>query len=270
MRSLRLDPLRHIAVPAALLAVVAFNILAVTLPLGGRATEEISAMFENMFTPAGWAFSIWSVIYAGLAAFTLYQFLPSQADSPVARQTALLFTFSCLFNIAWLLSWHFLAIPLSFGFMLALLATLILIYLRVTRRRPNHTVAYGLMVALPFRLYLGWIIVATSANLMALLTARDWDFAPFGETGFVLLLAGVTVMAGLLALFTRKELFVNLVLIWGLVAVAFGPASTSQIMVGSLAGAAILLAAVVWTVVRGRQKAVPDLAAQTPLNSRRQ
>ncbi len=209
-------------------------------------------MFETLFTPAGWAFSIWSLIYGGLACFTVYQFLPSQADDRVAQQVAGLFIASCMLNLGWLFAWHFLFTGLSFVFMAALVITVAEIYRRVTNRRSKRTAAYRLLVALPFRIYLGWLLVAAMANLMAMLQARGYDWLPLDQFGFALILLGVTVLLGVLALLLRHDLFLNLALVWGLVAVAFGPASTTLMLSASLAAAAILLGACAWQVVRQR------------------
>lgn len=269
MKALKLDPIRHLAVPAALLAMIAFNVLAVTLPLGGRATEEVSAMYANLFTPAGFTFSIWSVIYAGLIAFTLYQFLPSQANSKVVQRVAVLFIVSCLLNLSWLLAWHFLWIGVSVILMVLLLLTLIAIYVQVTRRDRDRTLAHRLMVALPFRLYLGWITVATIANISAYLTSTGWDGAPLGEVGWALLLLGATVVLGLLALWTRRDLFYALVLVWGLAGVAVGQAQETAVLIGGIIAAALLLAATVYTIIRGRAAVGTAPAAQSPLSGTR-
>lgn len=253
MRGLKLDPVRHLAVPAAFLAMVAFNILAVTLPLGGRATQEISALFENMLTPAGYAFSIWSVIYAGMLAFTLYQFLPSQAEDREAGQVSLLFVISCLLNLSWLISWHFLWIPLSTIFMVALFLVLALIWFRVTARTAQRTPAYRLMVALPFRLYLGWITVAMFANFGALFTQRGGDWAALGETGWSVTALLVIVVLTAAALLLRRDMFLTLAVIWGLVAISFGPAATTVSTVGGLLAAALLAGLAVLLFMRGRK-----------------
>lgn len=257
MRSLKLDPIRHLAVPAALLAVIAFNVLAVTLPLGGRATEEVSAMFANLFTPAGFTFSIWSVIYLGLIAFTLYQFLPSQADDRVVQRVAVLFIVSSLLNVGWLLAWHFLWIGVSVILMLLLLVTLILIYLQVTRRAASRTIAYRLMVALPFRLYLGWISVATIANISAYLTSVGWDGGPLSETGWALVMMGAAVVLGLLALWTKRDVFYTLVLVWGLAGIAAGQADNGVVLTGGIIAALLLLAATVLLIIRTRSQQAP-------------
>lgn len=262
---LKLDPIRHLAVPAALLAMIAFNVLAVTLPLGGRATEEVSAMFSNLFTPAGFTFSIWSVIYAGLVAFTLYQFLPSQANDRVVQRVAVLFIVSCLLNLSWLLAWHFLWIGTSVVLMVLLLLTLIAIYVQVTRRNRDRTLAHKLMVALPFRLYLGWITVATIANVSAFLTAVGWDGGPLSEVSWTLIMMAVTVLLGLIALVSRRDLFYTLVLIWGLSGVAAGQAQETAVLVGGIIAALLLLAAVLYTLFRGGRPSSGAAVTQSPL-----
>lgn len=252
MRSLRLDPIRHLAVPAALLAMIAFNILAVTLPLGGRDTGEVSALYENLFTPAGFTFSIWSVIYIGLTAFTVYQFLPSQANNAVVQRVAVLFIVSCLLNLSWLLAWHFLWIGTSVVIMVLLLLTLILIYLHVTRRSSENTPTYRFMVALPFRIYLGWISVATIANISAYLTSVGWDGGPISGIGWTLIMIAATVVLGLLSLWTRRDYFYPLVLVWGLSGIAAGQTQEPAVMIGGIIGALLLLAAIVYTFMRSR------------------
>lgn len=264
MRSLRLDPIRHLAVPAALLAMIAFNVLAVTLPLGGRDTGEVSAMYSNLFTPAGFTFSIWSVIYLGLAAFTVYQFLPSQSREPRAQRVAVLFIVSCLLNLSWLLAWHYLWIGTSVVLMVLLLLTLIMIYIQVTRRVNERTVAYRLMVALPFRLYLGWISVATIANISAYLTAAGWDGGPFGEVAWALIMLAATVVLGLLALWTRRDRFYALVLVWGLAGIAAGQTQETAVLIGGIAAALLLLAGVVYMTIRGRPQDGAPAARTAP------
>lgn len=265
MRALKLDPIRHLAVPAALLAMIAFNILAVTLPLGGRDTGEVSALYENLFTPAGFTFSIWSVIYIGLAAFTVYQFLPSQANDRVAQRVAVLFIISCLLNLSWLLAWHYLWIGTSVVIMVLLLLTLILIYLNVTRQNSKNTRAYRFMVALPFRIYLGWISVATIANISAYLTSIGWDGGAIGGLGWTLIMIGATVVLGLLSLWTRHDYFYTLVLVWGLSGIAAGQAQETAVLVAGIVAALILAAAIVYTFMRRRPQSGTSAPGRTPV-----
>lgn len=269
MNRLKLDPVRHLAVPAALLAMVAMGLLAETLPLGGRAPRELLAMFENLFTPAPYALSIWWVIYVGLAMFTLYQFLPSQANDPVVARVDSLFMASSLLYIAWLFAWHFLWTGVSVVLMALLTAAVLIIYLQVTRRRNDRTPAHRFMVALPFRIYLGWLIFSLLANIMAWVRSTDPSFAPLGESGWALVLIAATVVIGAALFLLKKDLFLNLALIWGLVALAVGQSAETAIMLAALLGAVLLVALIVLQAMRGRNRPqAPGAVKQAPLPER--
>ena len=56
------------------------NSLANIIPFNGQTSKQVSDKYFTTFTPAGYAFAIWSVIYIGLLAFTIYQALPSQKE----------------------------------------------------------------------------------------------------------------------------------------------------------------------------------------------
>ncbi|HEX7003610.1 MAG TPA: hypothetical protein VF168_05455 [Trueperaceae bacterium] len=155
----------------AFIVVLAMNYLAVSLPLAGRTTGEVSSRFPVSVTPADYAFSIWSVIYLGLAAFTLYQALPAGAAGRLDR-IRLLFLLSCLFNVAWLVAWHNLLVPLSLLLMLCLLATLVILYRETRGVRGGATSFWCLR--LPFSIYLGWISAATLVNVAVFL----YDLGP--------------------------------------------------------------------------------------------
>ncbi len=88
------DIIRQWVVALSVVAVVVFNILANALPLNGQNTGQISDRFKVLFVPAGYVFAIWGVIYIGLVAYGIYQFLPSQRNNPRLASIAWLFVFS--------------------------------------------------------------------------------------------------------------------------------------------------------------------------------
>ena len=114
-----------------MLAALVVNILSNALPLNGLNTGEISDRFQVYFVPAGYVFSIWGLIYIGWIAFVIFQFRRSQKESPRLRRLGYWFALSCVFNAAWLFCWHYELFGLSVLVMLALLATLIISYLRL-------------------------------------------------------------------------------------------------------------------------------------------
>src|SRR5512147_1849772 len=169
------DRIRQYANLLSVLLALTINILAVTLPLNGQNTGEISDRFKVFFVPAGYVFSIWGVIYIGWIAFTIFQFQPSQKENTRLRRLGYLFAISNLFNAAWLFCWHYNQFGLSVLVMLALLGLLIVGYLRLNVNRTSVTRTEYWSVDVLFSVYLGWITVATVANLTDWLYLVEWN-----------------------------------------------------------------------------------------------
>lgn len=204
----------------AVLATIAVNALANTLPLNNQTTGEISDRFDVYFVPAGYVFSIWLVIYLGLLSFGIYQALPSQRENPRLRRVGYLFAFSSLANMTWLFLWHYEQFALTLVAMLALLLSLIVIYLRLEIGRFRVPTAESWLVRVPFSIYLGWISVATIANVTSLLDYLNWDgwgIAP--EVWTVIMLGAVLAITAMVVL-TRSDLVYPLVILWALPGIA--------------------------------------------------
>ncbi|MBS3985850.1 MAG: hypothetical protein KGZ66_09680 [Selenomonadales bacterium] len=179
----------------AYVAVLVFNALANTLPLGGRQTGEISGLNRTLFEPAGFTFGIWGVIYLFLGFFVLFQagvLAPQGRGAAVAQKVGVPFVASCLANIVWLLAWHNNLISLSLVVMLALLGTLLWIYMRL-RAMPAVDWRDTLFVRATFSMYLGWISVALIANTAITLVSR-------GMMGFGILATWLTLAVILVAI----------------------------------------------------------------------
>lgn len=233
-------PLRPLLNIAAFAVTVAVNALANILPLNGLTTGAISDAFPSLVTPAGYVFSIWGLIYLLLAVFVIYQTLPAQRHNPRLVRVGYLFVLSCALNVAWLFTWHYLLIPLSLPVMLGLLGTLVVIYQRLEIGRSRVSRSETFAVRLAFSVYLGWITVATIANVSELLLERgaplDWT-APFWA--FVALAAATVV--GLTMLRRRGDTAYTLVLVWAFVGIAVAQWGAEALLVlAALAAAAYL------------------------------
>ena len=108
----------------AFIVVIAVNGLANGLPLGGQTTGEVSAKYPSLFTPSGFTFSIWGLIYFGLATFAIYQALPGQRENSSIAKISKLFVANCAANAAWIFFWHYDLLWLSLLMMVAILLTL--------------------------------------------------------------------------------------------------------------------------------------------------
>lgn len=120
---------------AAFLLVVIVNGLANALPLNGQTTGEISNRLDVLFTPAGYVFSIWGLIYLLLGIWVLSMFPESRRNLPVYQNTSGLFVLSSLLNSFWIFMWHYEFFGLSVLVMLLLLLTLIRLYLKLRGSR---------------------------------------------------------------------------------------------------------------------------------------
>jgi translocator protein len=244
------DTLRQVLVVLSVLATLVVNALAEILPFNGVSTAQISDSFHVYFVPAGYVFSIWGLIYIGLIAYAVFQALPSQRENPRLRQTGWLVAVSGLANMAWLFLWHYLQIPLTVVVMLALLAVLILVYLKLGIGESQASAAETWAVRVPFSVYLGWITVATIANVTDLLYFWSWDgFGISARNWTLVLFVAVLVIAGLMSL-TRRDVAYNLVIIWALVGIAVKQAAAKSLVIGSLTVAVLVLAVLTYSLVR--------------------
>jgi len=220
------DTLRQSVNLLAVIATIAINGLASALPLNGQTTGEISDRFQVYFVPAGYVFSIWGLIYVGLIAFAVCQALPSQRDNPRLHRIGYLFALSCVANIAWLFLWHYEVFPLTLVAMLSLLLLLIAIYLRLDIGRARVSTAEKWLVHVPFSIYLGWITVATIANVTSLLDYLNWSgWGISPEAWTVIMLVAAVGIASAVSL-TRGDVAYMLVIVWAFAGIAVKHAGT--------------------------------------------
>ncbi|MCA1059967.1 tryptophan-rich sensory protein [Rossellomorea aquimaris] len=197
----------------AFVLVIVMNTLAVTLPLNNQSTREISDRLDIMITPAGYVFSIWSLIYLLLAIWIIRQFPKDRRDLPLYQETSGLFVLSCLLNSTWILVWHYNYFLVSVFIMLGLLLTLIALYKRIKSTGPS------LLDLAPFSIYLGWISIATIVNITYYLTDIGWN--GFGISELVWAYLGLIVATVLAYWFriTQHDLLYPLVFVWAFIGI---------------------------------------------------
>jgi hypothetical protein len=232
-----------------LLATITVNSLANILPINNLQTGAVSDSFAALFTPAGYVFAIWGVIYLTLTVFAVYQVLPSQKDNARLDRIGVWFILANLFNGGWIFAWHYLQFPLSLLFMLGLLVSLIVIYLRlgigVTKNKPNER----WLVDMPFSIYLGWISVATIANISVVLLDLNWDGFGLSETIWTVIVLIVGTALGLLMTLKRSEVFYTLVLIWAFIGITQNGSGDNVVTITAWVGAVVL--AIFLVIARG-------------------
>ncbi|MCB9132603.1 MAG: tryptophan-rich sensory protein [Anaerolineales bacterium] len=256
------DTIRQIAVILATLATVTINGLANALPINGQNTGQISDRFDVLFVPAGYVFAIWGLIYLGLIVYTVFQALPAQKENPRLRQIGWIYVLASIANSVWIFLWHYELLPLTLIAMLILLACLLVIYQRLGINRTPVSRGERWAVHVPFSIYLGWITVATIANVTDLLWSLGWNgFGLSAEAWFLIMLGATIIIAGLMA-FTRGDVAYLLVLVWALAGIAVKHSDVQSLAMAAAVAAGIVVVFVIIGVVRrGSRPPVPAAAA---------
>jgi hypothetical protein len=211
---------RQISVVVVLLATIVINILANALPINGLGTGAISDSFVVYFVPAGYVFAIWGIIYIGLIAYAIYQALPSQRENPRLQATGWWVVLGGLANSAWIFLWHYLQFVGTLGAMLILLATLIVVYVRLGINRFKVSPGETWAVRVPFSIYLGWITVATIANVTDVLDYLEWNRLGISDATWMVIVLGAVILISGLMNFLRKDVAYALVILWALAGIA--------------------------------------------------
>jgi hypothetical protein len=241
--------IRWVNVLAFVLMVLVNGLAGSTTILGGKNTAQISDTNPTLVTPAGYVFSIWGIIYLLLGIFVVFQALPSQQGKEYHKKIGLLFALSSLANIVWLLLWQFEYLAFSVVLMLLLLTTLISIYLRLLVGKSDAALREKLAVHLPFSVYLGWITIATIANVSAALVSIGWDGFGINAEAWAALVVIVALIITLLVVATRKDVAYALVIIWALVGIAVKQSGNQTIVMLTEISAIVVALAVVATIL---------------------
>jgi hypothetical protein len=241
------DTLRQITNLITVVIALTVNILASALPLNGQNTGEISDRFQVYFVPAGYVFAIWGIIYIGWIAFAIYQFHSSQKESPRLRRLGYLFALSGIANATWLFAWHYNTFGLSVLVMLILLGLLIASYLRLDVNHVSVSRAERWSVDIPFGVYLGWITVATVANVTDLLYLVEWNGFGIAAPTWAVIMIGVASLVGIAMMLSRRDAAYLFVLVWSFVGIAVKQAPVPMIVISAWIAAALMLGLAIYS-----------------------
>jgi len=226
--------IKAILVLLATAATIAFNVLAATGYVNGVTPAEISGKYPTVITPAGYAFSIWSLIYVGLSAFSVYQLLPGNLERFGSIRT--LYIASCVLNCAWIYFWHHDQI----GFCLILIFALaVLLILIAAKFRNAVTPAETFIVKGTFGLYAGWVSVASLVNLAVFFRSNDSPMASSNLVAVVIVI--IATAAAILAARFAANHFYPFAVAWALTAIAVKQSANTAIVVACAIGVIVSL-----------------------------
>lgn len=206
---------RLILMTIAFLAIVTVNALANILPINGQTTGEISNRLPVLFTPAGYVFSIWSVIYILLAIWIVGFWVRFKKDKKLPSPAiSLYFILSAGANITWLLLWHYEYFAWSVVAMLVYLGSLILLYLQYNNNERKLT------ERLPISVNMGWISVATITNISYVLTYFNWSGWGLSNQLWAVIMLTLATAIALHVRFHYSDIPFALVFVWAFIGIA--------------------------------------------------
>ncbi len=229
-----------------IIALIIWNYVANAMGIGGNTVGSLSAEYNNLFTPAGYAFSIWGIIFLGLLAHGIFQVRRAFAAGADDDFIALIGPWLLVANLAngtWVWAWLSEYTGLSVLVMLVILISLIIIIVRLDMERWDAPLPIIAWVWWPLSLYSGWIAVATIANVAAYLAKAGWQ-ALFSEVAWTVIMIAVATLLNLLMIYYRNMREFALVGVWALVAIAVRHWGEIPVLQWTaLAGAAVLFIA---------------------------
>jgi hypothetical protein len=203
---------------------IAVNALANLLPINGITTGQVSDAIPIYFIPAGYVFSIWGLIYLGLLLYAFYTLKDFQKEDVKIFPW---FVISSISNMFWIILWHYQFVYLSVLPMLLILISLIAIY------NITDTEKYNKIKRIPFQIYLGWISVATIANISGALHLTNWNGFGIPEEIWAVVMIGVATKLAIFTTTMKKDMFFSLVIIWAIVGILVNFFSKSDLVTGA-------------------------------------
>ncbi|WP_434037057.1 tryptophan-rich sensory protein [Formosa sp. 4Alg 33] len=223
---------------------VILNYVSNTGLLNNTTIGEVSKQYNTLFTPAGYAFSIWGLIYVLVLGFVIYQgrsLFVKVRDDDFVLKTGWWFVVSCVANCLWILAWIYGYTLLSSVFIFLLLFALIQIELKNSMQLHDEPISVIAFLWWPFVFYSGWITVASIANVSAVLVKYNWDGFGLSPTFWTLLLIGIATAINLIVTWKRNMREFALVGAWALVAIYVANNTINMAVAYTALGSATLL-----------------------------
>ncbi|MFC4210389.1 hypothetical protein ACFOWA_04300 [Pedobacter lithocola] len=249
----------------ALALTILVNYLSNAGLLNGNTMKTVSDRYFNYFTPAGYAFSIWGIIYLGLLAFVLYTGINSKKDpfkSNVVSKIGWWFVLSCLANCLWVVAWLYDYTGISVVVMSVILFSLLKIIINTRMELDAHPLKEYLFIYWPFALYSGWITVAFIANISAYLTKIGWQGWGISSITWAIIMICAAGLVNVIMVYTRNLREFAVVGIWALIAISVSnnndPAQVS-IVYTCYAVSVIILGFIITSGLKNRKNSINSM-----------
>ena len=232
----------------AVLFTIGINYYSQLYTIHGNRVSDMSDEYNNLFTPAGYAFAIWGIIFLALfifAGYQIYRTVIRKKTFDFISQSGLWFALATIGTGLWVVVWLFDYTLVSVMVMLVILFSLIKVVVNTNMERwraPAKTIVFGWW---PISIFAGWIAVATIANISAYLSKLGWDGGPLSPTSWTIVLIVIATVLNLALIFMRGMREFALVGVWALLAIYVRHQNSYEmIAMTALIGGAIILISV--------------------------
>lgn len=201
-----------------------------------KTVTDISDKYHNLFTPAGYAFAIWGLIYLGLLGFVIYTGRSlfknpatiSRGDDGVVEQIGWWFVISCIANSLWVICWINEWLGVSVILMVILLFSLLKIVVNTKMEMRYDPLKLFLFIWWPFAIYSGWITIAFIADVAAWLTKIGWNgFGLTAETWTFIMIC-IAGLINIFMIYNRNMREFATVGVWALIAISVANQNESR------------------------------------------
>ncbi|MDQ3019642.1 MAG: tryptophan-rich sensory protein [Bacteroidota bacterium] len=206
----------------ALVVTIAINYISNTGIFNGNTISSVSAKYNNLLTPASYAFSIWGLIYLCLTAFVIYQgisFFKKENSPKVVLQIGWWFVISCAVNCLWIFAWLNDYIGISVVLMIILLFSLLKIIINTRMELDDPDFKTIGFVWWPFSIYSGWVTIALIVNVSAYLTKIQWDGFGFSNLTWAIIMVCIAGVVNIFMTWKRNMREFGFVGVWALIAI---------------------------------------------------
>jgi len=235
---------------AVVVANIAFNYIS-NVSGSAPSMEAITLRYDPAFTPAGYAFSIWGVIYFSLLVYAVVQLLPSQRAIRVYDRLAIPVIVANVLTSVWIVVFRSEMIGLSVGVIAATLVAAGVLF--VTARRAIERGERSAWLTVPFSLLFGWLSVATIANAAIWLKSEGWSGGSLGEPTWAAIMVCVAGLLGLAVSFVSHDFLYPAVVSWAAIAIWSEHRQESELLGTISLAVGIMLGT--WAIIRAVRSA---------------
>jgi hypothetical protein len=240
----------------------------VNAKMDGSSMKDISDKYDNLLTPAGYAFGIWGLIYLSLIAFSIFQLLDvfkKDINTEFVDKIGGWFIVANLASAAWVISFTNDQIGISMVIMCIIFLSLLKIVINLNMEKWDAPFSIIALIWWPFSLYFGWITVALVANASAYLTYLGWSGSPLTPALWAYIILLIATVIFILMIWKRNMREYATVGIWGIVAIGINNLEKNE----SIAYYAFVMSVIIFinTALHGYQnRAMGPIRKWRPVN----